>query len=142
MAQTANELNSLSVGAKHTTAGVPANCDLVREHFYRVALANVGTPAVRGVHHSGLTSSGFCSAASGAADSAVGCSAGATATNLTNYDPTADEALKVSWMITDSDSGLEMGDNAVHIERFSDQAMMTNQQPLSFGTDGKLNYDP
>ena len=28
------------------------------------------------------------------------------------------------------------------VEGFADAAMMTNQQPLSFGTDGLLNFDP
>ena len=45
-------------------------------------------------------------------------------------------------MLTDPAGGLEAGDNAVMIEGFADAAMMTNQQPLSFGTDGLLNYDP
>ena len=45
-------------------------------------------------------------------------------------------------MLTDPAGGLEAGDNAVMIEGFSSAPMMTNQQPLSFGTDGKLNYDP
>ena len=37
---------------------------------------------------------------------------------------------------------MEAGDNAVMVEGFADAAMMTNQQPLSFGTDGLLNFDP
>ena len=45
-------------------------------------------------------------------------------------------------MLTDPAGGLEAGDNAVMVEGFADAAMMTNQQPLSFGTDGVLNYDP
>jgi hypothetical protein len=53
-----------------------------------------------------------------------------------------DNALKVSFMLTDSDGGLEAGDNAVMVEGFADGAMMTNQQPLSFGTNGALDYDP
>jgi len=44
-------------------------------------------------------------------------------------------------MITDSKGGLEFGDNAVMVEDFSTAAMMTNQQALSFGTDGLLNFD-
>ena len=41
-------------------------------------------------------------------------------------------------MLTDPAGGLEAGDNAVMVEGFADAAMMTNQQPLSFGTDGLL----
>jgi hypothetical protein len=53
-----------------------------------------------------------------------------------------DNALKVSFMLTDSDGGLEAGDNAVMVEGFADAPMMTNQQPLSFGVDGILKFDP
>jgi hypothetical protein len=53
-----------------------------------------------------------------------------------------DNALKVSYFITDSDGGLEAGDNAVMVSGFADAAMMTNQQPLSFGTAGILQFDP
>ena len=62
--------------------------------------------------------------------------------NISNYVDSDDNALKVSFMLTDPAGGLEAGDNAVMIEGFADAAMMTNQQPLSFGTDGLLNYDP
>ena len=55
---------------------------------------------------------------------------------------TDDNALKVSYFITDSDGGLEIGDNAVHITGFSDAPMMTNQELLNFGTNGVLQYDP
>jgi hypothetical protein len=58
------------------------------------------------------------------------------ATNSDSVNP-----LKVSFMITDSEGGLEFGDNAVMVEGFSAAPMMTNQQALSFGTDGVLNYD-
>ena len=54
---------------------------------------------------------------------------------------TDDNALKVSWMITDADGGLEVGDNAVHVEGFSDEAMMTNQQRLNFTAAGILEFD-
>jgi hypothetical protein len=44
-------------------------------------------------------------------------------------------------MITDSKVGLEFGDNEVMVEDFSGVHMMTNQQALSFGTDGVLNFE-
>jgi len=144
-------LNVFAASADHGTTGVPANCAGVREHFYRIGATatktvdqQVGVNTVRGVHTSALTSSGACSAGSGTANQrdTGGACAGGAASNLANFIDTADTALKVSWMVTDSDSGLEMGDNAVHIEGFASAPMMTNQQPLSFGTDGKLNYDP
>lgn len=65
------------------------------------------------------------------------------ALNANFYVDSDNNALKVSWMITDSDGGLEIGDNAVHVEGFQETgAMMTNQELLSFGTDGELDYDP
>ena len=64
------------------------------------------------------------------------------AQNLSIMADTDDNALKVSYFITDSDGGLEIGDNAVHITGFSDAPMMTNQELLNFGTNGVLQYDP
>ena len=137
MAQASSELQPIAVGAKHA-AGTPADCASVRQNFYRVAATSVGDAAVRGTHTANLTSTGTCKTA---ATSAGACSAGAAA-NLSNYVDSADNALKVSFMLTDATGGLEAGDNAVMIEGFASAAMMTNQQPLSFGTDGLLNYDP
>jgi hypothetical protein len=144
----AEAASHLAVGAEHAD-GVPFNCDMVRQHFYRVAVASVNTNTVRGVHTSEVVGSGICTNANlgvlpGSASTAAltaYCSAGA-ALNLTTMEDSDDNALKVSFMLTDSNGGLEAGDNAVMVEGFGDGAMMTNQQPLSFGTDGLLNYDP
>ena len=150
-----HESQAIATAAKHKD-GTPSSCALVREHFYRVAGASAGTRTVAGVHASDLASNGLCSATAvvttasacfytGAALGAAG-SANATgiadALDLAVFEDSDDQALKVSWMITDSDGGLEVGDNAVMVEGFASHAMMTNQQPLSFGTDGVLNYDP
>ncbi len=136
MAETTDEMQPIAVAAKHKD-GVPADCAAVRQNFYRVAAADVGDGTVRGTHTSGLTSNAACetAAATGA------CKAGVAA-NLSYYGDSDDNALKVSFMLTDPQGGLEAGDNAVMVEGFADAAMMTNQQPLSFGTDGLLNYDP
>ena len=136
MAQTSDEDQPIAVAAKHAK-GVPADCASVRQNFYRVAAASVGVASVRGTHTSNLTSNAAC--ASAGASTACGATG---ATNLSNFVDSDDNALKVSFMLTDPSGGLEAGDNAVHIESFADAAMMTNQQPLSFGTDGLLNYDP
>ena len=40
----------------------------------------------------------------------------------------SDDALKVSYFIRDNASGVEFGDNAVHIQGFLDEASITNQQ--------------
>ena len=171
MGQTSSEAMGLAVAAEHGKTGVPASCAIVRNHFFRVAAASVGNTAVKGTHTSNVLSSGVCSTAAVAAATAGSalCNASATAVaggaaldtsfggalglttdalkaqaayNLSVLEDTDDRALKVSYFITDSTGGLEAGDNAFMVEAFSGAAMATNQQPLSFGTDGKLNYDP
>ena len=150
MAEAYSELQSLAVYAKHKN-GVPVSCALVREHFYRVAKADYADPYVAGVHKSSLSSGGYCSvtAASTTANACYRTASGtanaasaAAATNLVNYIDTTDDALKVSWMVTDSTGGLEVGDNAVMVEGFASSPMLTNQQPLVFDTSGYLTYDP
>ena len=85
-------------------------------------------------------SSGFCTDGTGAPVTAL-CPVG-TASNLSVMTDADDNALKVSYFITDSDGGLEAGDNAVMVSGFAAAPMMTNQQPLSFGTAGVLQFDP
>ncbi|WP_435219468.1 hypothetical protein [Luminiphilus sp. nBUS_07] len=164
MGQPLNEDMGLAVAAEHGKTGVPASCALVREHFYRVAPTNVANPSVRGVHTSSLLSSGVCSATAVAAatagqlcnDSADAIALGGSyigagesdsdkaiaAYNLSVLGTPAPAALKVSYFVTDSSGGLEAGDNAFMVEGFAGGPMATNQQPLSFGTAGKLQYDP
>jgi hypothetical protein len=120
-----------------------------------------GASTVRGVHYSDTTSSGLCTAnaarTGGACDieaaregicgdkddySAECNNAIIDLINASLYVDSDDAALKVSWMITDSDGGLEIGDNAVMVEGFSEIAMVTNQELLDFGVNGILNYDP
>ena len=146
-----DELSHLALTATHID-GVPLSCDLVRENFYRVAAASVGTASVRGTHTSAVSSTGFCTGVAAPltavcsgfdinGDTILDVPAG-TAQNLSIMADTDDNALKVSYFITDSDGGLEIGDNAVHITGFSDAPMMTNQELLNFGTNGVLQYDP
>jgi len=171
MGQASSEASGLAVAAEHGATGVPASCALVRNHFFRVPATKVGDTQVKGTHSSNVLSSGVCSTAAVAAatalsplcygsstaigagaayDAAFGGNLGfaddkeraAAAYNVTLLEPTDDRAFKVSYFITDSTGGLEAGDNAFMVEGFSDSPMATNQQPLSFGTDGKLNYDP
>jgi len=144
MAQTINETQPIAVAAKHAK-GVPADCDEVRANFFRVMAADsfnaaAGNVVNNGVHASNLTSNGTCSDIT-ASNTACGNQDTAQLANASTYEDTDDRALKVSFMVTDSDGGLEFGDNAVMIDGFSSHPMMTNQQALSFGTDGKLNYD-
>jgi hypothetical protein len=148
MAEAASEGSHIAIGAKHTN-GVPLSCDIVRQNFYRVPVASVDTMSVRGTHTSSSVSSGACTSANnivlpGTTSTAVVtayCSGGVAQNESVMID-SDDNALKVSFMLTDSDGGLEAGDNAVMVEAFADAPMMTNQQPLSFGTDGILKFDP
>jgi len=140
--------NPIAIFAEHDD-GVPLSCALVRENFYRVPGTGVGDDEVRGVHTSNITSSAVCSHTAAARTGNAcyitalgGGTAGAQAINLSIFGDTDADALKVSWMITDSSGGLEVGDNAVHVRDFADAPMMTNQQPLNFGTAGRLQYDP
>ena len=164
MGQALTEAQGLAVAAEHSALGVPASCALVRNHFFRVAEGSVGTASVKGTHTSNLMSSGLCNAtAVAAAVTGAACEASATAVaagaayvtagattaekaiaayNLSSLVDTDDQALKVSFFITDSTGGLEAGDNAFMVEGFASAPMGTNQQPLSFGTAGKLQYDP
>lgn len=148
----AAEAQTLAVAAEHGEDGVPASCTIVREHFYRVAEADVLDEDVPGTHTSLLLSNGLCSATAVATTASAcyvtGAVVGTNATalqgliNLTYMEDTQDDAFKVSWMVTDSAGGLEIGDNAVMVEEFASAPMMTNQQPLSFGLTGQLRYDP
>ena len=140
MAQTIDEDQPIAVGAEHDE-GTPADCAAVRQNFYRVAVDDVADAAVRGTHTSNLTSNGAC-ASEAEADGNTACAAAGLAANLSSYEDSSDNALKVSFMLTDPAGGLEAGDNAVMVEGFADAAMMTNQQPLSFGLEGVLKYDP
>lgn len=144
MGQPTTELSHIGITAEHTD-GVPFSCDIVRQNFYRVAAANVGDAAVRGTHTSDILSTGFCTGVGqsiAGAVTALGVCAAGTAQNLSIMTDADDNALKVSYFITDSDGGLEAGDNAVMVSGFASDSMMTNQQPLSFGTAGILQYDP
>ena len=142
MAETIDENQPIAIAAKHAD-GVPASCDAVEENFYRVAAASAGADVgVRGVHTSALTSNGGSCTAGVSGTTAIAACAKTGAGNTSSFQDSDDNALKVSFMLTDPQGGLEAGDNAVMIEGFADAAMMTNQQPLSFGTNGVLKFDP
>lgn len=168
MGQPTSEGATLAVAAEHDD-GVPLSCAVVRQNFYRVsdtAAYDVGTfpngdSVTRGTHYSDITSSAVCTANSTRTGGACDIEAAREALcgsnsdyspgcnvfivdilNATFYEDSDDAALKVSWMITDSDGGLEIGDNAVMVEGFSEIPMITNQELLDFGVNGVLNYDP
>ena len=105
----------ISKAAKHGADGVPASCDLVRDNFFR----NDGDPTKRGVIKSDQTHQ--YSGANGAAEP-------------TFYEASPD-SLKVSYFIKSDETGVEFGDNAVHVAGFIGSPSMTNQQTGIFNGD-------
>jgi hypothetical protein len=133
MAQPTAETYPIAVAAKHV-AGVPRDCTAVRSNFFRVPGAAEGAPtAVKGVHYPDVTAQ-TCATVTGCENVPA---AGLT---LNTYVDTQNDAFKVSWAVTDGNSGLEFGSNAVHLEGFAHDPMMTNQQVLIFGSDDPLGY--
>jgi len=94
----ANDAQPISENALHDANGVPADCDAVRSNFFVDAISPTD---------GGITKEGE-------ADSSVYQNAGS--------------ALKVSYFIRDNDSGIEFGNNAVHIAFFASEPMMTHQE--------------
>jgi hypothetical protein len=137
MAQPISEGEPIAVAAKHV-AGVPRDCAAVRSNFFRVQGAQVpgyvpGTNPVKGVHSPSVTAQ-TCATATGCENVPA---AGLT---LNEYTDTQNDAFKVSWAVTDGNSGLEFGSNAVHLEGFAADPMMTNQQVLVIGERDTLGY--
>jgi hypothetical protein len=124
MGQPTTEKAAIAVSAKHSK-GVPKDCASVEYNFLRVADDDNDDVSVLGVHDSERTNQ----------------VSSAATTGVTDYADTPDRALKVSWFIRDADGGLEVGGNAVHIEGFADEPMLTNQEQLEFNTDGLVKYD-
>jgi len=107
----------------HGTDGIPADCDRVRDNFFAgttatdyypdtaTALANTGR--TRGVINSAITWQRTTATAGPARPSSY---------------VAPDNVLKVSYFIKDDDTGIEFGNDAVHIADFLDGASMTNQE--------------
>jgi hypothetical protein len=134
MGQPTAETAAIAVSALHGKAAgaAPADCAAVEYNFLRVTDAELaadtttGDVKTVGVHNSERTNQ----------------QATSTGSYVTTYGDTPDRALKVSWFIRDADGGLEVGGNAVHIEGFANDAMMTNQEQLVFTAAGLMEYDP
>lgn len=110
-----DEDQPVAVSAKHDATGVPADCVGVRDNFYANPTADL---TKRGVIDSTTTHQVV---------------AGVVTPNTWVESP---DSLKVSYFIKSDETGVEFGNNAVHIEQFLDGPAMTNQQ---FGVaDGDL----
>ncbi len=115
MGQTVDENQPIAIAAKHNANGVPKNCDEVRENFFAWA-----PPLTGGVSSSSRTY------------------------NLANQKSDftdSDDPLKVSYFIRDPQSGMEFGNNAVHIKEFLIGAAMANQETgLADGDTSGLDF--
>mgnify|MGYP003669256683 CR=1 FL=1 len=130
MASPTTEDQPIAISALHGPDGIPADCDRVRDNFFAgttatdyypstaVALAN--TTRTRGVINSAITWQR-------ATDPATGAVLSPAAPVPSSYEA-PDNVLKVSYFIKDDDTGIEFGNDAVHIADFLDGASMTNQE--------------
>ncbi|RLA49015.1 MAG: hypothetical protein DRQ97_02290 [Gammaproteobacteria bacterium] len=104
----------IGVASKHIN-GVPVDCDLAADNFFQnnsiPGFGGVANPALIGVLSSTQTNQRF--------------GAGSVAT--TTYGPTGN-VLKVSYFVRDAASGIEFGNDAVHIADFGASPSMTNQE--------------
>jgi hypothetical protein len=130
MASPFDENQPIAISALHGADGIPADCDRVRDNFFAgtnasdyypsTAAALLGTTRTRGVINSAITWQRATDPATGAVLS--------PATPVPSSYEAPDNVLKVSYFIKDDDTGIEFGNDAVHIADFLDGASMTNQQ--------------
>jgi hypothetical protein len=117
MGSPTTETAPLAINAKHQPGAAPLNCQYVENNFLDAYLGSASD--IRGIHNES-TSAGEIAAADGTVSIGV-----------TSYEDGGD-VLKVSWFIRDADSGIEFGNDAVHIAGFSDNAMMSHQEEGKF----------
>ncbi len=113
-----SETQPIAISAKHGANGVPADCKAVRDNFFADA-----TATTRGVFSSSQTHQ-----------------LDANGVAVPSLYRAADDDLKVSYLIKSDETGVEFGDNAVHISGFLDVPSMTNQQKGVFEGD-LLGFD-
>ncbi|QIB66323.1 hypothetical protein [Kineobactrum salinum] len=117
MGQPVSESTPIAVAAKHTSEGVPADCAGVRSNFF--ANGDAGGPS-QGVIDYDETYQ---------ISTVTGVPSG-----VTIYEA-PENALKVSFFIRDSESGIEFGNEAFHLQNFLAEPSMTNQQTGLFSGD-------
>jgi hypothetical protein len=123
MASPTTEDQPIAVSALHGADGIPADCDRVRDNFFAgtdaddyypdTATALANTSRTRGVINSAITWQRTTATAGPPRPS--------------SYE-SPDNVLKVSYFIKDDDTGIEFGNDAVHIQDFLTGASMTNQE--------------
>jgi len=102
------ETSPIAVAAKHK-AGTPLDCAAVRSNFF--ADGDDAT-ATKGIVH---TQRSYQDSSTASLDGV-------------NVYEGSGNVLKVSYFIRDNASGIEFGDNAVHIQNFLSNAQMSNQE--------------
>ena len=130
MGRPTDETQPIAVAAKHraaspsatgaSTASAPLDCDAVRSNFFADGSSATGKPGV--VNRSTTwqrANAAFANAASANATLKTG--------GRNTYVDSGD-VLKVSYFIRDNATGIEFGDNAVHISNFLGAPALTNQQ--------------
>ncbi|QFU76701.1 hypothetical protein EY643_14140 [Halioglobus maricola] len=103
-----DEAMALAVNALHDADGMPEDCDLVRDNFFDMEGESYGN-----VNFAETIDSD-----------------GETTTYVASPD-----SLKVSYFIKSDETGVEFGDNAVHVAGFLDGPAMTNQEKGIFSAD-------
>jgi len=141
------EYDSIAVAAKHGSDGVPFDCKSVESNFF----AN-GSSSKKGVGDSDETFQAVSDLADYSDSDCVGEATKGPGICDNDYED-SDNALKVSYFLRDASSGTEFGGNAVHINGFSQDPWMSNQETGLFSGDitgfdypdlngGVLGYDP
>jgi hypothetical protein len=111
--------------SKHQANGEPLDCESVRSNFFSIQQdypQAAGVLAVRGVQNSAVTHQTVSESVQEAQD--FTCNGGVC---VNEFEDT-DNVLKVAYFIRDTESGVEFGNQAVHIENFLDEPALTNQQ--------------
>ncbi|MEP5567940.1 MAG: hypothetical protein ABJN62_08905 [Halioglobus sp.] len=111
-----DEDQPIAISALHDSDGIPDDCGLVRDNFFANGVA-------------GSTDKGVIDSATTHQLSGTGGTA-----EVSTYEASVD-SLKVSYFIKSDETGVEFGDNAVHISGFLDTPAMTNQETGIFSGD-------
>lgn len=123
-----DEDQPIAVAAKHDADGVPFDCGAVASNFF----AN-GSSSRKGIVSNDESTQAVADADDFGGFSWCDDDEGATVCYNEYDDP--DNVLKVSYFFRDATAGTEIGNNAVHIADFSDDAWMTNQETGLFSGD-------
>ena len=128
MGQAENEQQPIAVAAKHDSeTSMPLDCAAVRSNFFADGVAAVvadppnnvaGVTGKRGVVSNSMT---YQPGVASASDTTI-------KDGGTNTYTDSGNVLKVSYFIRDNATGIEFGDNAVHIADFLGLPSITNQE--------------